>query len=228
MANPDPSVVPARLQALLALGAQAVEALGGRAGQEAADALKLLEAISADTGTLMEVNQQLLPLMQTFQRQLGKRRWWRWFTGEQLEHDVRLPEVCAQVEALVHEGQSGHAGMQRQIRLLSQHWELMAGEIESLEAEIQAGQLLIAPASEAARQAAGIDADTLARLQRRVANLQAMATATELTRAQFKVAIQHAKTVADRYVEIRALLLPIWKQALGFDLFARRVGAHTG
>ena len=27
----------------------------------------------------------------------------------------------------------------------------------------------------------------------------------------------------DRFREIRTLLLPVWKQAVGFDLFARRV-----
>jgi hypothetical protein len=50
-----------------------------------------------------------------------------------------------------------------------------------------------------------------------------MANAAQLSRGQFKLTAAHLLAVADRFGEVRALLLPLWKQAMGFELFAQRV-----
>lgn len=215
-----------RAAELLSYGTNAVDELGRRAGSDAADALKLLDAISENTSQLLDVNQRLVPLMTSFQRQASKHKLWRWFTGEQLEHEVFLHDVSKQIENLVETGQQGHAGMGKQVQLLTTQYKLMGTEIELLESDIEAGRLLASPGYAAQRLAAGLSEEDMARLARRTANLETMAIATQLTRAQYQVAIQHAKSVSDRYREIRTLLLPIWKQAVGFDLFSRRVSTH--
>lgn len=215
-----------RAAELLSFGANAIDELGRRAGSDAADALKLLEAISLSTSQLLEVNLRLLPLMTSFQRQASKHKWWRWFTGEQLQHEVLLHDVSKQIEQLVETGQQGHAGMRKQVELFKTQFRLMGTEIELLESDIDAGRLLASPGYAAQRLAAGLSDEDMARLARRISNLEATVTATQLTRAQYQVAIQHAKSVSDRYREIRTLLLPIWKQTVGFDLFSRRVNAH--
>ncbi len=222
----EPAQAAARATELLAYGANAVDEIGRRAGADAADALKFLEGISASTGTLLQVNLRLVPLMTSFQQQRGKNKLWRWFTGQALEYDVLFQDMRTQIEQLAATGQHEHAGMANQVKLLATQYKLMHTEIKLLETDIAAARLLASPAYAGERLAAGIGEDDLARLVRRSSNLEAMASATQLTQAQFKLAIEHAKTVSDRYREIRTLLLPIWKQSVGFDLFSRSVSDH--
>ncbi|MES2536341.1 MAG: hypothetical protein V4632_10770 [Pseudomonadota bacterium] len=217
-----------RAAEMLSCGAGAVEEIGRRAGADAADALKLLEAVSGSASQLLKVNLQLVPLMTSLQRHRSKYKWWRWFTGEQLEQEVFFTDVCKQIEILAEQGQGGHAGMATQIALLTAQHQLMGTEIELLEADIEAARLLASPAYAGHCRRAGLDRDDLARLVRRTSNLESMVTATRLTRVQYQVAIQHAKSVSDRYGEIRSLLLPIWKQSVGFDLFSHRVSDQLG
>lgn len=213
-----------RAAELLAHGSAAVDELGRRG--DAADALELLETISAGTSALLQVNLKLVPLMTSLQRQRGKKQAWRWFTGETLEYDVLFQDKRRQIEELAVTGQREHAHMAEQVTRLATQRALMSTEIALLEADLAAAGLLVSPAYAARRQAAGLDDEDLARLVRRSGNLEAMANATRLTQAQFGIAIEHAKTVADRYREIRTLLLPIWKQSVGFDLFSRSVSDH--
>lgn len=220
------AAITKRVAELLAFGNAAVDEIGRRAGNDAASALALLESISESTSGLLSVNLRLVPLMTSFQRSTGKNKWLRWFTGEQLEQEVFFADVCKQIEALAEDGQAGHAAMKNHVQQLTTQFKLMGTEIELLEADIAAARLLASPAYADQRAESGIGSDDLARLIRRTANLEAMVTATQLTRAQYQVAIQHAKSVSDRYREIRTLLLPIWKQSVGFDLFSRRVSTQ--
>jgi hypothetical protein len=215
-----------RAAELLALGVNAVEEMGRRVGSDAADALKLLDAISRSTTHLLDVNQRLLPLMMSLGKDRSQNRFLRWFTGQELESEVFLGKISRQIETLAQSGQRSHDDMEQQIHMLTVQNQLMHTEISLLETEIAAGRLLATAAYTERRASAGITDDDLARLQRRTGNLEAMASATQLTRAQYVVAIQHAKAVADRYREIRTLLLPIWKQAAGFDLFSRRIANY--
>ena len=155
-----------------------------------------------------------------------KIHWWRRFTGAQLEYDVHFEGMRRAIEALALDGQHDHEKLGRHIARMRSHHQLMATELALLEEEIGAGHLLASPAWAARRSAAGMDQDDLARLTRRASNLEAMATATQLTRAQFKVAIEHARSVSDRYREIQTLLLPIWRQSVGFDLFSRNTASE--
>lgn len=223
--KPD-SAVKQRIAELLTQGSACIDALGRRSGNEANDAFALLEAASAHASVLLEVNLRLVPLMSALQRHGSKYRWWRWFSGESLEQDVFSDKVRQEIDDLAHKGQQNYADMARQVQFLAAQQKAMSTEIALLEAEIAAAKLLASPDFASQRARAGINDDDLARLIRRTNNLGAMATATLLTQTQFKVAIEHAKTVADRYREIRSLLLPLWKQSVGFDLFSRRVSTQ--
>lgn len=218
--------VEKRAHDLMSLGAAAVEELGRPAEQGASDALVLLEDVSERTSKLMDVSRRLVPLITSFQNNTSKRSFWGWFTGEQLKHDVFIDDVRSQIEELAQSGQKGHEGMATQVRLLTQQYELMSNEILLLQIDIKAAQVVASSAHEARRFKEGLKGDDFSRFIRRVSNLEAVLSATQLTQAQYLVAIQHAKSVADRYHEIRTLLLPIWKQRVGFDLFARRVNAQ--
>ena len=51
-----------------------------------------------------------------------------------------------------------------------------------------------------------------ARLQRRLANLEALHASNQLARAQMVLAIQNVEGLLDRYGEIERLLFPVWQQ----------------
>ena len=113
--------------------------------------------------------------------------------------------------------------MQRLIRALLDDRTRIDREVAQLERDIELGQLLLSDKYARLRVATGEPEDTWQRLSRRVGNLQAIATALQLTQAKYGVAIEHSRTVADRFDEIRTLLMPIWYQRMGFKLFARRL-----
>lgn len=212
-----------RAEELLALGSRAVDELGRRAGEDSADALRLLDGISASTANLQQVSTALLPLMTKFRPISGWKRLWQWFIGESLERGVFFPTVCGQIERLAEQGVTGDEELADQSKLLLDHARAMEEQIRQLEIEVEVGRLMLSPAAARQRADAGFDTHEHARLSRRVGNLESMATALRLTQAQFKVAVEHARAVSDRFQEVRVLLLPIWKQRMGFELFAQRV-----
>lgn len=213
-----------RAQALLALGPAAIDALGGRVGESSAEALRLLDEASRTSAGLHEINARLLPLMTAFRAlPRGLARWWHRFTGAALEHELLFPKKCAEVEQLASEGLHKADYLRRHLETLAQQRTSIDAELQTLEAEIAAARLLLAPGATARLAAAGFSADDLARLSRRAGNLEAMATALQLTHAQLGVAAEHARAVADRFDEVQRLLLPIWRQRLGFELFLQRL-----
>lgn len=222
--TPSPALLRARQ--LLAQGRDLIDAVGHQAADAAADVLHRMEQASADTSELMEVNQALVPLMNGMRQDARTPRWWQWFTGERLEREVFFPGLQRQVENLAEQGERGLARLRRQADALATEDRRMAAEHERHQTDLEAAQLLLSPKYAGACRAAGLDDADLQRLARRATNLEAMMTASQLTRAQYKIAIDHAKSVADRFVEIRGLLLPLWKQAMGFELFSQRVAAR--
>lgn len=218
---PDAAGVEQHAATLLAHGPDLTDHLGRHS--DAADAvLHELDAITRGSSELMHINQQLVPLLRDLRRPGRRSSWKRWFTGEQLERDVFFHAARHQIETLAEIGQRSHPQLVQQAQRLKRHHELMGTEIRCLELDLAAARLLLGPDGLPRCRAAGLDDDDLARLERRVAHLESLLTATQLTREQFKVALRHARDASDRYREIRTLLLPIWKQAVGCDLLARR------
>jgi hypothetical protein len=215
-----------RAHALLASGGDVIHQLGRRAGAQTASALAELDRISLTSSELMAASVRLVPLISSFKRSPGRRKWWHWFTGELLEQEVFFAATQQEIQALAARGEQARIHLLEMIDALESQRALMSKELTLLEIDIAAGQLMLTPGHAQACRQAGLDAEALSRLSRRIANLEASAVATRLTQAQYKVAVTHAHTVVDRFAEIYTLLLPIWEQAMGFELFARRLAAH--
>ena len=215
-----------RAHALLTGGGDVIHQLGRRAGAQSASALAELDRISLTSSELMATSVRLVPLVSSFKRVRGRQKWWHWFTGKQLEQEVFFAATQQEIQALAAQGEQARIQLLDMIGALESQRALMSKELALLETDIAAGQLMLTPGYAQACGQAGLDAEALNRLSRRIANLEASAVATRLTQAQYKVAVTHANAVVDRFAEIYTLLLPIWEQAMGFELFARRLAAH--
>ena len=225
MTEPLSPSAHAQAQALLAGGGDVISLLGRRAGLQTASALSELDRISKTSGDLMDVNVRLVPLISSFRRVKGRRKWWHWFSGDTLEQEVFFAVTQQEIQALAGQGEQARIRLLELVAVFQSQRALMGKELALLDLDIAAGRLMLtSPYAQACRQA-GLDSEGMGRLSRRVANLEASAVATRLTQAQYKVAVTHARTVADRFSEIHTLLLPIWEQAMGFELFARRLSA---
>lgn len=215
-----------RAHAILAGGDDVIHQLGRRAGAQTASALGELDRISQTSSDLMAASVRLVPLISSFKHTGGRQKWWRWFSGEALEQEVFFATTQQEIQALAAQGEQARIHLLELIKVFESQRALMGQELALLELDIAAGQLMLTPGYAQPCRQAGLDAETLNRLSRRVANLEASAVATRLTQAQYKMAVTHANTVVDRFAEIYTLLLPIWEQAMGFELFARRLAAH--
>ncbi len=211
-----------RARAFLLAPRDHIDALG-RIDGAGRDTLALLDEISQSTRRLSELNQGLLPLIDRFREPGQTRRWWRWFTGEELQRELSFGNVCREIEACAEGGVEETKTMRRLIGALTDDRARIERERAQLEHDIELGTLLLSQKYARLRAATGEPEETWQRLSRRVGNLQAIATALQLTQAQYGVAIEHARTVAERFDEIKTLLMPIWYQRMGFKLFARRL-----
>lgn len=199
-----------------------IDALG-RIDGAGRDALALLDAVSASQRRLTELNQGLVPLIARFREPGTTGRFWRWFSGEALEHELSFGHVCREVEASAELGVMETGTIRELIARLGTDRERLDDEIDALEDAIALGRLIASDRYEKLRAATGAPPETWQRLSRRVGNLEAMATSLRLTQSQYAMAIEHGKTIVARFDEIRTLLIPIWYQRMGFQLFSRRV-----
>ena len=220
----DTPVQPAavRARAFLLAPRDQIDALG-RIDGAGRDTLALLDEISQSTRRLSELNQGLVPLIDRFREPGQAHKWWRWFTGNELQRELSFGNVCREIEACAEGGVEETKTMQRLIRALIDDRARIERELALLERDIELGELLLSQKYARLRAATGEPEEIWQRLSRRIGNLQAIATALQLTQAQYGVAIEHSRTVADRFDEIKTLLMPIWYQRMGFKLFARRL-----
>ena len=213
----------ARIRAFLRNPEAGIDALGAVAGA-GRDSLDLLDRISASQQRLNELNHTLVPLIARFREDGRSNRFWRWFTGAQLERELSFGKTCLEVEASAELGVLEIATLRELIVALHRDGARLDHEIAAIEEDIALGRSLATDRFAKLRQLTGCDSETWQRLSRRVANLEATATALRLTQQQYGVAIELGKTVVSRFEEIRTLLIPIWYQRMGFALFARRTG----
>jgi len=223
-ASPPPDASSERIRAFLRDPEAGIDALGRVAGAGRA-ALDLLDRVSESHTRLGELNQDLIPLIARFREPGTGGRLWRWFTGAQLEQELSFGHVYAQIEASAELGVIESATLRELGEEMERDIVRLDGDIAAIEADVALGRTVASERYQRLRALTGRDAETWQRLSRRVANLEATATALRLTQQQYRLAIEHGRTVASRFDEIHTLLIPIWYQRMGFSLFARRADA---
>lgn len=218
--------LPARMAELQQAGIRASTLLGS--SMRLGDAtLALVDASTRAAQALQSVNTRLVPLVERMGRTVERgpvQRWWAWFTGEQLEQQVMFEAVCAEIRQLAVSGQQLCDRLAVIVADLREEQEQSRRSLRALELDIAAAtQLLDGP--EAASFAAALPVDELHVFQRKAANLQPMQAALQLTVSQQVMAIEQAQQLRQHFDSVRNLLLPLWYQRLGFELFTDRAGA---
>lgn len=204
---------------LLAQGRALIDALGADTGDASTQGVHLLERAGEGARALLEIHDGILPLMQRLGQPQRGPRWWQRFTGESMERDLLAQQLHDQLDDLAAHGEATLDTLLRHAQALADHDEVMASELQTRQRDLEVGRWLLAPEQADACRQAGLDGHDMERLARRVANLASMQAATELTRRQYRLARQHADVAADRYREVRTLVLPMLRQTGGFKRF---------
>jgi len=137
---PPPGGDPAaRIRAFLRDPEAGIDALGVVEGA-GRDALDLLDRISTSQRRLNELNQKLVPLIARLREHGKTGRFLRWFTGEQLEHELSLGNTCAEVEASAELGVLETANIRALIDELNRDIDRLEHEVAALEADIELGR----------------------------------------------------------------------------------------
>jgi hypothetical protein len=194
------------------------------------DPMRLMQGKRSPMEQLSRLLQELVPMIESFRNPVSSAQsWWRRFTGEALEREVTYQHACRELEGKataannlavevqgMRDGLGDEAeGVQRQARWL--------GEV------VANGQAVLGTPHAQARAAACFAAqpDYWARFARRIDNLNALQHALVLSTQQFKLADAHAQAVLDRHTEIVTVLVPLWRQRMGFELFSKSVKHQT-
>jgi hypothetical protein len=201
---------------------RALETLGSQTSTGRAT-LTALDDISKSTQAITQFNHQLIPLIEKFRTPDKRTHFWRRFTGSALEHEILFASMCAEVEAIaelaIHEAES----LTKHIEQLEREGQLIERDMQTIDDAINLGQQVASDRYKPLRVASKCNEDFVDRLLRRLANLEMMANSLKLSNAQFAVAADHSRLVILRFKDIHTLLMPIWYQRMGFELFSRRV-----
>jgi hypothetical protein len=163
-------------------------------------------------------------------RVVRQQNWWHRFTGADLEARIRLEVAAGRLSADMR--RTGAAAMAaRHAR------DAMVRDLPRIDAAQDAHEDL-ADATTAVLAGSDIADPAVARLHRRLGNLEALHASNRLARAQMVLAIDHLSDLIDRFVDIEQLLFPVWQRhALAVaqsaapardtpDLIARLHAAH--
>lgn len=188
------------------------------------DPMQLLGGKKSPVGNLALVTQELIPMINSFRTPPTQvKRWWKAFTGEELEREVTYFHACEVMEARAAAAVQWAERSNALIESLRAERVAIKLDALRLEQDVAAAKAALSPAHNAARAAAPFDADYWARFTRRVESLNALLTSLELTQAQYALADAQAQSTLDRFSEVIDVLLPLWRQRMGFALFSRQV-----
>ncbi len=190
------------------------------------DPLGLFGSNTSPVRALESVTVRLIPMINSFRvPQSTTRRWWTSFTGAELEREVTYFHACAGLEQLAANG----IGLTREVEILLLHTvqeeQLIAADIAELGETVAAAQAVLEQKYATARQEAWFKeagADYWARFSRRAENLNSLLTSMQMTQAQFGLAKAQAQSALDRFSEVVDVLIPLWRQRTGMDLFSRK------
>lgn len=225
-ARPLPAVP--NVEELLAAPIAHLRDLGALAKHDE-DPMRLMQGQRSPMDQLSRLLKELVPMIDSFRNPTSvSQTWWRRFTGEALERELTYLHACQALEGkaklanhLAVEVQSMRKGLLDEAEGLRRkaHW---LGEV------VANGQMALCPQNAAARNMPCFAAqpDYWARFGRRIDNLNALQHALVLNIEQFKMADAHTQSVLDRHAEIVTVLVPLWRQRMGFELFSRSMAAE--
>ncbi|MES2584879.1 MAG: hypothetical protein V4627_19295 [Pseudomonadota bacterium] len=214
--------VPTEAQLLAAPMAQ-LRDLGALAARDE-DPMRLMQGKRSPMEQLSRLLKELVPLIESFRNPVSRRQtWWRRFTGEAMEREVTYLQACQQLEGKARRANDLAVEVQGLRDGLRDEAQGVRRQAQWLGQVVANGQAVLgAPHAAARAQACFADQpDYWSRFARRVENLNALQHALVLSTEQFKLADAHAQAVLDRHSEIVTVLVPLWRQRMGFELFSK-------
>jgi hypothetical protein len=194
------------------------------------DPMQIMQGDASPVARLARVLEELVPMIDSFRTPITLRmHWWQRFTGAALEREITYARACQLLESTAANGKE-LAGNVKKLRA-TMHQERLRTELYAawLRELLSVAQAALGDAYASQRSALEfkLQLDYWSRFSRRVDNLNAVLTATMLSVEQFKLADTQAQTILDRYAEIITVLLPLWRQRMGFELFAKQQDAQA-
>jgi hypothetical protein len=171
------------------------------------------------------VTERLVPMIDSFRRPKGSvTRWRQKFTGLALERDLSFWHACSQLEASVRSGQDWVPRVHHYAHNLQLERHAVKAQAQWLAQVVQVAQQALQPQYAEHRRAPAFadENDYWPRFARRADNLNALHNAMLLNAEQMKLAQAQARAVLDRFSEVVTVLMPLWRQQLGFELFAKQ------
>lgn len=212
------------LQALLQAPLPDVRLLGHIPGASDA-AFNRAELTDSPVRKLAETTERLVPMIDSFRRPKdGLAHWWQRFTGLALERELTYWHACTQLENSAAAGKRLALQVQGVAQALAEERQRATQEAQWLGQVVHIGQLVLQPQFQAQRSAAVFadQSDYWVRFARRIDNLNALHNASLLSAEQLKLAQAQANAVQDRFAEVLTVLLPLWRQRIGFELFSKQ------
>ena len=188
------------------------------------DPLRVMHGKKSPVAELASRVEELVPMIDSFRTPTRKRdAWWRRFTGEALERDMMFDKACAQLEGVALQCRALASKVQLMRAALLGERELLAVHSDWLDAVVKLGLQALSDAHVQQRAAPVFAAlpDYWARFSRRVDNLNVLHHSMLLSMQQFKLVDAQGQAVLDRHNEVLTVLLPLWRQRMGFELFAK-------
>jgi len=224
----DLSSLPPRIAKLLAQPLADIRSLGAISAREH-DPLGLFGSKDSPVRALASVTERLIPMINSFRTtQSATQRWWKSFTGAELEREVTFFHACANLERLAASGVALSKETEALLQHAVQEKQNIAADIVELGETVAATQAVLGREYAAARdqpcfKEAG--ADYWPRFSRRAENLNVLLTSLQMTQAQYDLAKTQAQSTLDRFSEVIDVLIPLWRQRTGMELFSRKSSA---
>jgi hypothetical protein len=135
-------------------------------------------------------------------RVVRRNGWWSRFTGADLEARLEFEIASHKISGDMMGLSSAAAAACRAIVLMQNDMERLASSGRSHETLAQQTNVFLARADQSL--------PSVARLQRRLGNLETMIASNHIVGAQMKLAIGHLVGLLDQYVDIEKRLFPLW------------------
>lgn len=188
------------------------------------------DAANSPVTQLARTTEQLVPMIDSFRRPKdGAAHWWQRFTGQALERELTFWHACTQLEATAQRGQHLLPQLRNFADSMERERQQALAEAAWLAQVTAVGQQALQPRFEVYRQSPAFadQPDYWPRFARRLDNLNALHSSALLSAEQIKLAQSQANAVQDRFSEVLTVLLPLWRQRAGFELFSKQLASFS-